>query len=133
MVAPGEGFRLAEAVADVYGDLRLDAVLRRLLRHTSRLTGSAAGSVSLIDAALGRYTKAAEYGAFCRLGDTFPLDEGATGRAYASRRPVVISSWATCGVSRAWISADMPGENGMLMSTSGRQKYPRSARMSRKS
>ena len=83
-MAPAEGFRLADAIADVYGDLRLEPVLRRLLRHTARLTGSAAGSVSLIDAAAGRYTKAAEYGAFCRLGDTFPLDEGATGRSSPS-------------------------------------------------
>ncbi|MFF5075999.1 LuxR C-terminal-related transcriptional regulator [Actinoplanes sp. NPDC000266] len=92
-MAPGEGFRLAEAVADVYGDLRLEAVLRRLLRHTARLTGSAAGSISLIDAGSGHYTKAAEYGAFCRLGDRFPLDEGATGRAFARRRPVVIAEY----------------------------------------
>jgi DNA-binding CsgD family transcriptional regulator len=92
-VSPGEGFRLADAVADVYGDLRLDAVLRRLLRHTAHLTGAAAGSVSLIDAEAGRYTKAAEYGAFCRLGDSFPLDEGATGRAFGSRRPVVIPEY----------------------------------------
>jgi DNA-binding CsgD family transcriptional regulator len=92
-VAVPEGFRLAEAVADVYGDLRLEAVLRRLLWHTARLVGSAAGSVSLIDAPAGRYTKAAEYGAFCRLGDSFPLDEGATGRAFGSRRPVVIPEY----------------------------------------
>ncbi|WP_433384375.1 LuxR C-terminal-related transcriptional regulator [Actinoplanes sp. CA-142083] len=92
-MSAGEGFRLAEAVADVYGDLRLEPVLRRLLRHTARLTGAAAGSVSLIDAAAGRYTKAAEYGAFCRLGDTFPLDEGATGRAFGRRRPVVIPEY----------------------------------------
>jgi DNA-binding CsgD family transcriptional regulator len=84
---------LAEAVADVYGDRRLDAVLRHLLRHTARLTGSAAGSVSLIDAAAGRYTKAAEFGAHCRLGATFPLDEGATGRAFGSRRPVAIPDY----------------------------------------
>ncbi|XVU28322.1 LuxR C-terminal-related transcriptional regulator [Actinoplanes sp. CA-054009] len=84
---------LADAVADIYGDLRLEAVLRGLLRHTARLTGSAAGSVSLIDAGAGHYTKAAEYGAFCRLGDTFPLDEGATGRAFARRRPVVIPEY----------------------------------------
>ncbi|SNY38159.1 GAF domain-containing protein [Paractinoplanes atraurantiacus] len=76
-------------MADIYGDLRLEAVLRSLLRHT----GAAAGSVSLIDAGAGLYTKAAEYGAFCRLGDTFPLDEGATGRAYARRRPVVIPEY----------------------------------------
>ncbi|MBM2622033.1 GAF domain-containing protein [Actinoplanes sp. LDG1-06] len=88
-----EAFRLEEAVADVYRDLRLASVLRRLLRHTARLTGSAAGSVSLVDAEAGHYTKAAEHGALCRLGDTFPLDEGATGMAFASRRPVVIEEY----------------------------------------
>jgi len=89
----GPVFRLDEAVADVYGDLRLGAVLRCLLRHTGRLTGSVAGSVSLIDADLGRYVKAAEYGVSCRLGQSFPLDEGATGRAFGSRRPVVIPDY----------------------------------------
>lgn len=93
MVSTRDEFRLAEAVADVYGDRRLDAVLLRLLHHTTRLTGSAAGSVSMIDTAAGRYTKAAEYGSRCRLGDTFPLDEGATGRAFGSRRPVVIPEY----------------------------------------
>jgi DNA-binding CsgD family transcriptional regulator len=86
-------FRLDDAVADVYGDLRLAPVLRRLLQHSRRLTGSTAGSVSLIDAEHGRYVKAAEYGASCRLGHTFPLDEGATGRAFGSRRPVVIPDY----------------------------------------
>ncbi|AGZ42913.1 LuxR C-terminal-related transcriptional regulator [Actinoplanes friuliensis] len=90
---PHTEFRLDEAVADVYGDLRLAPVLRRLLRHTGRLTGSVAGSVSLIDADHGRYVKAAEYGASCRLGHSFPLDEGATGRAFGSRRPVVIPDY----------------------------------------
>ncbi|MEV6631984.1 LuxR C-terminal-related transcriptional regulator [Actinoplanes sp. NPDC051470] len=89
----GDAFRLDEAIADVYGDLRLAPVLRRLLRHASRLTGSAAGSVSLVDAEAGRYQKAAEYGALCRLGDSFPLDEGATGRAFGHRRPVVIPEY----------------------------------------
>ena len=93
MSPAGDAFRLDEAVADVYGDLRLAPVLRRLLRHTGRLTGSAAGSVSLIDAEHGCYVKAAEYGASCRLGQSFPLDEGATGRAFGSRRPVVIPDY----------------------------------------
>ena len=92
-VPAAEGFRLDEAVADVYGDLRLAPVLRRLLRHTGRLTGSTAGSVSLIDADRGRYVKVAEYGASCQLGHSFPLDEGATGRAFGSRRPVVIPDY----------------------------------------
>nr|ACR33063.1 response regulator [Actinoplanes garbadinensis] len=68
-------------------------MLRRLLRHSGRLTGSVAGSVSLIDADRGCYVKAAEYGANCQLGRSFPLDEGATGRAFGSRRPVVIPDY----------------------------------------
>jgi DNA-binding CsgD family transcriptional regulator len=87
------GFRLDEAVADVFGDLRLAAVLKRLLGHTRRLTGSVAGSVSLVDAEHGSYIKVAEYGDFCRLGDSFPLDEGATGQAYGERQPVVIADY----------------------------------------
>jgi DNA-binding CsgD family transcriptional regulator len=87
------GFRLDEAVADVFGDLRLAAVLKRLLGHTRRLTGSVAGSVSLVDAGHGSYVKVAEYGDFCRLGDSFPLDEGATGQAYGERQPVVIADY----------------------------------------
>jgi DNA-binding CsgD family transcriptional regulator len=87
------GFRLDEAVADVFGDLRLAAVLRRLLGHTRRLTGSVAGSVSVVDAEHGSYVKVAEYGDFCRLGDSFRLDEGATGQAYGERQPVIIADY----------------------------------------
>ncbi|WP_197725426.1 LuxR C-terminal-related transcriptional regulator [Actinoplanes sp. OR16] len=104
------GFRLADAVADVYGDRRLEVVLRRLLRHTARLTGSAAGSVSLVDAHAGRYTKAAEYGAFCRLGDSFPLDEGATGRAFGCRRPVVIPEYSQ--LRSGHLAGDDPARRG---------------------
>jgi DNA-binding CsgD family transcriptional regulator len=86
-------FRLDEAVTDIYGDLRLTPVLSRLLRHTGRLTGAPAGSVSLIDAGRGCYLKMAEYGASCQLGRSFPLDEGATGRAFTGRRPVVIAAY----------------------------------------
>jgi DNA-binding CsgD family transcriptional regulator len=49
--------------------------------------------VSLIDADRGCYVKVAEYGASCQLGRSFPLDEGATGRAFGSRRPVVIPDY----------------------------------------
>nr|BFE70789.1 hypothetical protein GCM10020092_040900 [Actinoplanes digitatis] len=103
-------FRLDEAVADVYGDLRLAPVLRRLLRHTSRLTGSVAGSVSLIDADRGCYVKVAEYGASCRLGHSFPLDEGATGRAFGSRRPVVIPDYGQLRVGH--LAAAHPARHG---------------------
>ncbi|MEU4221319.1 LuxR C-terminal-related transcriptional regulator [Actinoplanes sp. NPDC026623] len=106
----GEVFRLDEAVADVYGDLRLAPVLRRLLRHTSRLTGSVAGSVSIVDADRGCYVKVAEYGAYCRLGHSFPLDEGATGRAFGSRRPVVIPDYGQLRAGH--LAAAHPARNG---------------------
>ncbi|MFI7544420.1 LuxR C-terminal-related transcriptional regulator [Actinoplanes sp. NPDC049599] len=103
-------FRLDEAVADVYGDLRLAPVLRRLLRHTGRLTGSVAGSVSLIDADRGCYVKVAEYGAPCQLGRSFPLDEGATGRAFGSRRPVVIPEYGRLRAGH--LAATHPARHG---------------------
>ncbi|WP_328459492.1 LuxR C-terminal-related transcriptional regulator [Actinoplanes sp. NBC_00393] len=103
-------FRLDEAVADVYGDLRLAPVLRRLLRHTGRLTGSLAGSVSLIDAGRSCYVKAAEYGAHCQLGRSFPLDEGATGRAFGSRRPVVIPDYGQ--IRAGHLAAAHPARKG---------------------
>jgi DNA-binding CsgD family transcriptional regulator len=105
-----EVYRLDEAVADVYGDLRLGPVLKRLLRHTSRLTGSVAGSVSLIDADRGCYVKVAEYGASCQLGHSFPLDEGATGRAFGSRRPVVIPDYGQLRAGH--LSAAHPARKG---------------------
>jgi DNA-binding CsgD family transcriptional regulator len=105
-----QAFRLDEAVADVFGDLRLAPVLRRLLRHTRRLTGSVAGSVSLVDAEHGSYVKVAEYGDFCRLGDTFPLDQGATGRAYSRRRPVVIPDYGRMRTNH--LHGQHPGRRG---------------------
>jgi DNA-binding CsgD family transcriptional regulator len=104
------GFRLDEAVADVFGDLRLAAVLKRLLGHTKRLTGSVAGSVSLVDAEHGSYVKVAEYGDFCRLGDSFPLDEGATGQAYGERQPVVIADYARMRTNH--LHGGHPGRKG---------------------
>ena len=88
---PRQGPRTA--VADVHGEPPLAPVLRRLLRHSGRLAGSTAGTISLVDAAHGHYLKAAEVGASCRLGQRFPLDEGATGRAFGRRRPVVIPDY----------------------------------------
>jgi DNA-binding CsgD family transcriptional regulator len=89
-----QSFRLSLAVADMYADLRVTPILRRLLTHSQMLLGTVAGSISLTDAAAGRYAKIAEAGVGCQLGHSFPLDEGATGRAFARRRPVVIDSYA---------------------------------------
>jgi len=86
-------FPLGLAVADMYTDLRVNPLLRRLLAHSRELLGTVAGSISLVDATRGRYDKIAEHGSACRLGRSFPLDEGATGEAVARRMPVVIHDY----------------------------------------
>jgi DNA-binding CsgD family transcriptional regulator len=88
-----EGFALGPAVADMYTDLRVDPLLRRLLAHSRSLLGTVAGSISFVDTVRGRYDKVAEDGAACRLGQSFPLDEGATGVAVTRRAPVVIDDY----------------------------------------
>ena len=94
-VAPAaERFALGSAVADMYTDLRVGTVLHRLLAHSRELLGTVAGSISLVDPARGRYDKMAEHGVSCRLGGSFPLDEGATGQAVARRMPVVIDDYS---------------------------------------
>ena len=87
-------FRLDVAVAEMYTELRVNPLLRRLLTHTRALLQTAAGSFSLVDAAHGRYAKLAENGVSCQLGRSFPLDEGATGEAFVRRRPVVIDQYS---------------------------------------
>lgn len=86
--------RLGEAVVDLYSDTRLTPLLRRLIARSGSLLETVAGSVSLVDPARGRYDKMAEIGIPCRLGQSFPLDEGATGTAVASRMPVVIEDYS---------------------------------------
>ena len=91
---PVERFSLGSAVADMYTDLRVGTLLHRLLAHSRKLLGTAAGSISIVDTARGRYDKIAEHGVSCRLGGSFPLDEGATGQAVARRMPVVIDDYS---------------------------------------
>ena len=74
-----ESLPLGLAVAEMYTDLRVGPLLHRLLIHSRGLLDTVAGSISLIDTARGRYDKIAENGVACRLGQSFPLDEGATG------------------------------------------------------
>ena len=93
-VAPAaEGFALGSAVADMYAELQVGTLLQRLLAHSRELLGTVAGSISLVDSARGRYDKVAENGVSCRLGASFPLDEGATGQAFVRRMPVVIDDY----------------------------------------
>jgi hypothetical protein len=93
-----DAFRLDLAVSELYADLRVEPVLDRLLEHSRALLGTVAGSISLVDATQGRYDKLAERDINCRLGMSFPLDEGATGQAVTRRMPVVIDDTATCAV-----------------------------------
>jgi DNA-binding CsgD family transcriptional regulator len=93
-VASVERFHLGIAVADMYADLRVSPLLRRLLVHSRELLGTIAGSVSLVDTAHGHYDKIAEQGVACQLGRSFPLDEGATGQAVTRRMPVVIDAYS---------------------------------------
>jgi DNA-binding CsgD family transcriptional regulator len=84
---------LADSARGLYEDARLVPLLRRLMTTSCTLTGSIGSSISIVDPAAGRYTKVAERGTACRLGQTFPLEEGVTGRVMASRRPVVLESY----------------------------------------
>lgn len=92
--APGSGFRLDRAVASLYEDLRLTPLLHTLLAQSRLLVDGLAGSISVVDPRSGTYTKLAERGVTCRLGQRFPLEEGATGRAFSRRRPVVIDDYS---------------------------------------
>lgn len=89
-----ESLHLGPAAVELYSDLRLSLLLRRLLVQSARLLGGDAGSISLVDAAGSRYTKAAERGASCGLGHTFPLEEGMTGQVVSRRRPVVLARYS---------------------------------------
>jgi DNA-binding CsgD family transcriptional regulator len=87
-------FRLDRAVAGLYEDLRLTPMLHKLLSSSRQLLDGVAGSISVVDPRSGSYSKLAERGITCRLGQRFSLEEGATGRAFAERRPVVIDDYS---------------------------------------
>lgn len=92
------GVRPADAVSalltgharELYDDLRLVPLLRRLIHASCRLTDAAGGSISIVGPDRTQYTKAAERGTACRLGQNFPLEEGVTGLVVRERRPVVL-------------------------------------------
>lgn len=81
------------AAADLYGEPQASPLLDRLLRHSTHLLDATAGSISLVDPGRDRYGKIAESGVSCRLGQTFSLDEGATGQVLTRRGPVVLASY----------------------------------------
>ncbi|WP_199421539.1 helix-turn-helix transcriptional regulator [Actinotalea solisilvae] len=105
--------RLERAVADLYADLRLTPTLHTLLAESRRLVDAPAGSISVVDRESSTYRKLAERGIACRLGQSFPLDEGATGQAVARRRPVVIDDYAS--VSGGHLPPDHPASHGAAL------------------
>lgn len=109
------GLRLDEAVTDLYSDLRVTPLLRRLIDHSQDLLGTVAGSVSLVDPVKGRYDKLAERGIACRLGQSFPLDEGATGRAVTARMPVVIDDYS--GLRQGHLPSGHPASRGAVLAS----------------
>ena len=84
---------LDRASALLYADPDPSSLLRQLLAGSGELVGAAAGSISMLSSDGSRYVKRAERGASCRLGQSFPVDEGATGQVVARRRPVVLDSY----------------------------------------
>ena len=78
---------------DLYDDARLMPMLRQLIRTSCTLGEAIGGSISLVDGDAGRYTKVAEYGTACELGQSFPLHEGITGKVVETRAPVVLGSY----------------------------------------
>jgi|GEM_PF-1249207 len=107
------GLELDRAAAEIYSDVRLAPFLRRLLARSSDLLGAVAGSISLVDPPSQRYTKVAERGASCRLGQTFALDEGVTGQVVARRRPVVLRSYQQ--ISAGHLPGGHPAGSGAVV------------------
>jgi DNA-binding CsgD family transcriptional regulator len=87
------GAVLAEYAPELYEDLRLMPLLRRLMNISCCLTEAVGGSISIVECPGQRYTKIAERGTACRLGQSFPLHEGVTGQVMTCRRPVVLDAY----------------------------------------
>ena len=92
-MSPRRQLNLERAAARMYADPRPEPLLGQLLQASGELVGAMAGSVSIISGDGRHYVKLAERGASCRLGQSFPADEGATGQVLARRRPVVLGSY----------------------------------------
>lgn len=96
----------------MYADYRLMPMLQQLVRTTCGLAGAVGGSVSLVDADAGRYTKIAEFGTACHLGQSFPLHEGVTGQVMSRRAPVVLGTYRE--VQRGHLSSGHPAWDGAV-------------------
>lgn len=84
---------LSRHASELYKDARLNPMLQQLIRTSCQLGDAMGGSVSLVDVFAGSYTKIAEVGTACRLGQSFPLSEGVTGEVLKRRAPVVLRTY----------------------------------------
>jgi DNA-binding CsgD family transcriptional regulator len=109
--APAGGV-LTEYAPELYEDLRLMPLLRRLMNISCRLTEAAGGSISIVERPGQRYTKIAERGTACRLGQSFPLHEGVTGQVVACRRPVVLDAYRD--IATGHLSPGHPARDGAV-------------------
>src|SRR6201999_1652757 len=106
------GAALAEHAPELYSDPRLMPLLRRLMHICCRLTEAAGGSISIVEYPAQRYTKIAERGTSCRLGQSFPLHEGVTGQVMARRRPVVLDAYRD--IATGHLPAGHPARDGAV-------------------
>lgn len=104
---------LSRHAADLYNDGRLMPMLRQLVRTSCGLADAIGGSISVVDVDAGRYTKIAEVGTACRLGQTFPLHEGVTGRVLHRREPVILGTYKE--IASGHLAANHPAANGAVV------------------
>lgn len=106
---PDGRLRLELAVADLYGDLRVEPLLQRLLACTRSLLGAVAGSVTVVDVLRNRYTTVADDGVPVRLGQGLLLEETTTGQVFARQAPVVVDERAAA--APLWWQGEVVGVN----------------------
>ncbi|HET9309816.1 MAG TPA: response regulator [Actinomycetota bacterium] len=85
---------LRAVVEDLAGEFSLQPLLERILRRSTELLGTDAGSICLVDQSSGTYRKEADIGVSCQSGKVFPLDEGVTGSVVASGGPVIFDDYS---------------------------------------
>jgi DNA-binding CsgD family transcriptional regulator len=104
---------LALHAHELYDDARLMPMLRKLVSTTAKLADAVGGSVSLVDLGAGHYTKIAEMGTACRLGQSFPLHEGVTGQVVRRRAPVVLGAYHE--IAGGHLNSDHPAFSGAVV------------------
>lgn len=104
---------LGRHIRDLYLDPRLVPFLHRLSIISCQILGGIGGAISVVEETGRRYLKVAEYGTECKIGHSFPLNEGVTGLVFAERRPVVLDSYQD--VERGHVPAGSPVGDGAVV------------------